>query len=361
MGKLFSILKSPWVLLLGATLLAAGVAYGAFLYLGQRETRLKEEMLRRAANMQGPKAAVVVPRIDAAVGTALELDVFVARDIDADLVYPDTVAVKDFDSLRGQRLARPVQKGRPLRLSDLQVPEVKDVAGILPPGTRAVTIEIDDTNSIAQTLRAGHRVDVFLVSKFEPAKGSEMPDSARQQVSLFIQNLKVLAAGREFQSVDPAQQRRADQMVRPGEVRREGQTFDTVTVLVTPAEAQRLLVGAKAGSYRIALRGKEDEAQIRVPPLLAGDVVPAAPRPEPAVEIVMGGKAGGLTPALLPQLAALAAASGNRPVEAAPAGAGAGTAAAPAAAAATAAPAPSADNPPRPQRRSTSAADNAFK
>jgi pilus assembly protein CpaB len=313
MANIASKLKSPWVLLLGATLLAATVAYVAYAYLMQREARLKEDMARRAANQQGPRVSVVVPRGNAALGTPVELNVFVARDIDADLVYPDTVTVKDFDSVRGQKLARDVLKGRPLRLSDLQAPEVKDVSGILPPGTRAVTIDIDDVNSIAQTLRAGHRIDVFLVSKVAPTKGVEIPEEARQQVSVFMQNLKVIAAGKEFQNVDPQQMQRTDKMVRPGEMRRQGEGFDSVTVLVTPREAQRLLLGSKIGSYRVALRGKEDEAGVNVAPLLAGDVMPGRDSRERGVEYIVGGRQGGVAPSLMPTLVPTLLAAGTKP------------------------------------------------
>lgn len=295
MANLSSRLKSPWLLMLGATLLAGGIAYLAYLYLVQREARIKEEVGARAAKLQGPKASVVVPRVNAAAGTPVELDIFVGRDIDADLVYADTVTVNDFERVRGQRLARDVLKGRPLRLTDLQAPEVRDVASILPAGTRAVTIEIDDINSIAQTLRAGHRVDVFLMSKFEPAKGVDIPEAARQQVSVFMQNLKVIATGKEFQSVDPEQLQRAEKMVRPGDLRREGETYNTVTVLVNPREAQRLLVGSKLGSYRVALRGKADEATVSVPPLLAADLLPGSggKAAERSVEYIVGGRQGG--------------------------------------------------------------------
>jgi pilus assembly protein CpaB len=312
MANLASKLKSPWVLLLGATLLAAGVAYAAYLYLTQREARMKEEMLRRAASLQGPKTSVAVPRIDAKVGMPVELNVFVAREIDSDLVYADTVTVKDFANVRGQKLARDVMKGRPLRLSDLQAPEIKDVSGILPAGTRAVTIEIDDINSISQTLRAGHHVDVFLVSKIEPTKGVEMPETARQQVSVFMQNLKVIAAGKEFQDIEASQLQRTEKMVRPGEMRRQGEGFNTVTVLVTPKEAQRLLVGSKIGSYRVALRGKDDDVAVRVPPLLASDVMPGRNARETGVEYIVGGGKGAGAAALVPTLVPTALAAGPK-------------------------------------------------
>lgn len=298
-----SILKSPWVLLLGATVLAAGIAYIAYLYLQQRETRLQEEMTARSARARGPKTAVVVPRADAKPGQTVDLGVFVSREIDADLVYPDTVSTADFEAVRGQRLARGVLKGRPLRLSDLQAPEVKDVAGILPEGLRAVTIDIDNVNSIAQTLKPGHHVDVFLVSKIEPAKGVEMPEGQRQQVAVFMQNLKVIATGKEFQNVDPAQMARTEKMVRPGDMRREGENFDSVTLLVSPAEAQRLVLGTKVGTYRVALRGKSDEARISVPPLMAGDLLASSGgSQERRIEYIVGGRQGAAPANLMPTM-----------------------------------------------------------
>ena len=74
MAGLSSKLKSPWVLMLGATLLAGGIAYVAYLYLVQREASIKQEAASRAMRLQGPKAAVVVPRADAKAGTPVELD-----------------------------------------------------------------------------------------------------------------------------------------------------------------------------------------------------------------------------------------------------------------------------------------------
>ncbi|UUZ50477.1 hypothetical protein LP420_11825 [Massilia sp. B-10] len=62
---------------------------------------------------------------------------FRPRKVEADLVYPDTVLAADFAALEGAKLARPVLRGRPLRLTDLVVPEVKDVSSILPPAGSA--------------------------------------------------------------------------------------------------------------------------------------------------------------------------------------------------------------------------------
>ncbi|MFT7722009.1 MAG: Flp pilus assembly protein CpaB [Roseateles sp.] len=287
-------LKNPWVLLLFAAGLAALVAYIAYVYLQQREQRIKEEVAARASHGQTPRVAVVVPRQDAPVGTGLDQGLFVARDIEQDLVYPDTIMARDFDSVRGQRLARPVMRGRPLRLTDLQAPEVDDVASLLPAGMRAVTIEIDTVNSIAQTLRPGHRVDLFLMSKADKAKDSEIAEMRLNQATLFMQNLTVLATGQEFQDVAGGDAEKLAKMVRPGEVqgaREKG--FDTITVLVTPREAARLIVAQKMGSFRVALRGRKDADTVALRATTGTDVLPPTAGRGEGVEFIVGGKGGG--------------------------------------------------------------------
>lgn len=298
-------LKSPWVLLVLAAALAGLVAYIAYVYLQQREQSIKDEVAARTTRNQTPKVSVVVPREDARVGSVVDPAMFVSRQIDQDLVYPDTVTAGDFSEVRGQRLARPVLRGRPLRITDLQTPEVTDVASVLPAGTRAVTIEIDSVNSIAQTLRPGHRVDVFLLSKADQPRDSEVTEQALNQVTLFMQNLSVLATGQEFADIASGDAERTSKMVPPGAV--EGardKGFDTITLLVSPSEAARLLVGQKMGSFRVALRGTKDESAVALRALTGGDVMPPSGKPRAGgIEFIVGGKNGGnaaLTPTLLP-------------------------------------------------------------
>ena len=218
-SKIISKMSSPLVLLLLAALLAGGVAWLAYLYLQQREESIKTEIMASSRKKATPKVSVVVPNGDAAVGTVLNGQRFVSRSIDDDLVYPDAILAADFPQMEGQKLARPVLRGRPVRLSDLQVPVVNDVAAVVPAGRRAMTIDIDNINSIAQTLRPNHRVDIFLMSKapkLEVGLG-DMDEKAREQTSVFMQNVLILATGREFVDVN-APRERTEKMVRPGEV-----------------------------------------------------------------------------------------------------------------------------------------------
>ena len=281
-------IKSPWALLFLAIVIAIGVSWLAFKYLEQREERIKEEVTARSAGRRVPEISVVVPRQDSPIGTTVSSKTFAARSIPEDLVYSDTIKANDFDAFVGQKLAAPLLHGRPLRVSDLMAPEIRDVAAILPSGKRAVTIDIDNLNSISQTVRPGNRLDIFLINR-APKLDPAVPDESLDQAFLFMQDMEVLAVGREFNNPQLHADLRKD-MVRPGDVQGAEHGYDTLTLLVTPAEAAKLMVGQKMGSYRVALRGNEDKGEIEMATLTAGDLSPSLPRQrDRGIEFIVGG------------------------------------------------------------------------
>jgi len=287
-------LKSPVFLLVAATLMAGLVSWVAYYYLQQREASIKAEMDARDKRAGAPQVELAVPIRDVAAGTVLNKNNFVARPVEADLVYPDSILAADFPSMEGMTLARPVLRGRPVRLTDLTAPEIRDVATILPAGQRALTIDIDNINSIAQTLRPNHRIDVFLLSKApQGPRGDNSDDDTMpgEQATLYMQDLVVLATGTDFQDVNKMDDAAAAKMVRPGEVSGKEQSYDTVTVLVSPKEAARLIVGQKMGSFRVVLRGTDDRSPVRMAALRASDLLPDAPRQRNSgIEFIVGGK-----------------------------------------------------------------------
>lgn len=308
-------LNRPLVLLLLAASLAGGVAWIANHYLNQREETIKNELAAQGRKSATPTVGVVVPNIDAGIGTVLTKNIFVSRPVEEDLVYPDTIAAGDFEQFEGHKLARPVLRGRPLRLSDLQTPEVYDVSSILPPGMRAMTIDIDNLNSIAGTLKPNHRIDIFLLSK-APKRGDAAADhdgNENEQATLFMQNMIVLATGTQFEDVSGQNGERTAKMVRPGDV--EGATstgFDSITLLVKPAEAARLMIGQKMGSYRVVLRGGKDRAPLALAPLRSSDLTPKALRARDAgVDFIVGGRGGAVSKLPESQSVQLAQYAGN--------------------------------------------------
>jgi pilus assembly protein CpaB len=320
-------LNRPLVLVLLAALLAGGVTWVAYYYLQQREEAIKAEVAANARKNAVRKVQVVVPKVDVPAHTVLNGASFVARPVEEDLLYPDVILADDFPAMQGQLVARPVLKGRPVRLSDLMVPEVRDVSTILPAGRRAITIDVDNLNSIAKTLRPNHHVDIFLISKAPKlptraggsaaAGATDQNEDAHEQAMLYMQDMVVLATGKEFQDVSQADGGAASQMMRPGEVEGKDKDFDSVTLLVTPAEAARLMVGQKMGTFRVVLRGAKDRAPVAPTTLRSDDLLPKSARGRDAgIEFIVGGSGD----KMLSELAVLPsqAAAGTRPAPAAP-------------------------------------------
>ncbi len=153
----------------------------------------------------------------------------------------------------------------------------------IPPGLRAITIEVRETDGIAGVLRPGDRVDVILTSPFSTfASGGNTAPGAPGQVSatrmvsrLILQDVEVLATEQTFEGgVD-----------RPQPARR-------VTLLVPPEDAERLAVATDATSrslLRLLGRNQDDTGQVATRGQALTDLLTKR-RATSRVEVVRGGR-----------------------------------------------------------------------
>ncbi len=290
-------LNNPWVLLVCAGILALLMSFAAMSYLQDKEKRLREEIAQKAGNEQTPKIAVVVPPKDVKPGTVISSATFVAREIDADLVYDDMVKASEFNSLTGLKLTQGVQQGRPLRMSDIQPEKVSDVSTIIAPGKRAITIEIDSNNSMAQMLRAGNTVDLYLIANEVQQKKEAIEDGAPSLAAkLFLQDVLVIATGKDFRKTELTQDGGTKAKKPNGVFENEkDDKYDSITLQVTANEAASIALAQKVGSLRAVLRGENDRqalqfTSINARKLLTGRDSLPTPKQEGGVEMILGGK-----------------------------------------------------------------------
>ena len=230
-------INKTWLMLAAAVALALLAAFLTTQYLKNRERTLAAELAARA-QLGGPKISVVVPVRDLPVGTPLDPSLVASRDVQSDLIYPDTIKVDDFDKFKGQSLIRSVYRGRPLLKSDLR-PMYADFSGTLTAGTRAMTIDIDELNSIAHMVQPGNRIDLMLAMK---------KDDGAQIVVPFMDQMKVLATGQKIY------QDSGDEKAQG----RRGLSYSNVTLEVTPVQAARLALAMEIGKMRMVLRNETD-------------------------------------------------------------------------------------------------------
>lgn len=231
--------NKTWMMLVIAIVLALLATFLTAQYLQNRESSIAAEIAARA-DQGGPKVSVVVPVRDLAIGSPLDENVVAARPVPADLLYPGAITVEEFDSYKGQSLIRPVFKGRPLLKADLR-PMYADFAGTLEEGTRAMTIEVDELNSVAHMVQPGNRIDLMLAIR---------RDDGGQTVVPFMDRMKVLATG---QKIMP------DGEERPAGSNRKTFSYSNLTLQVTPSQAARLTLAQDLGKMRFTLRNEKDE------------------------------------------------------------------------------------------------------
>ena len=278
-------INRTWLMLFVAIIMALAAAWLTKQYLDVRENRIQEELASKSKG--GPSAKVVVPRKNLPGGSAITGDMVAGRSIPADLVSPDMITPDNFDKYEGAKLIRNVERGLPLRTSDVEE-KGRDFASLIETGSRAITIDIDELNSIAQMVRPGNLVDLFLI----------MPDLSdlsgnNQQITLLMQRVKVIATGQTV--------RKADAFTAPqpgvpqGVIRYSNLTFE-----VSPDQAARIALAQQLGRIRAVLRKEPDEEIVKLGKINTKNLlkkVSVLDTPEEvdggAVQYIIGGKGGG--------------------------------------------------------------------
>jgi len=275
-----------WILVISALVLGLFATWLSITYLKNREKDIETQLTTKVKG--GPKASVVVPTDDLPAGTVIREGLVAARDIAVDLVYKDTITTDDFDAISGKPLLRPVQKGRPLMRADIIDDRPKDFSQNVPKGLRAITVDIDELNSISQMLKPGDFIDLHLIA---PEPGS----SNTQQVFLFLQHVKVLATGTTTNAdhLNPA--------LMTDEERQQALHYSTITVEVTPEEAAYVALAQQSGRIRATLRQPDDNVVVDYPPVTSTRLVGFGKKVTPGsaaasvpakVEYIVGGKGG---------------------------------------------------------------------
>lgn len=128
------------------------------------------------------------------------------------------------------------------------------LAGIIPAGTRAMTITVDSADAVSGFLQPGDHVDVL-------ATFTQGSDSVARTI---LQNVTLLAVNTSLMPTPRAQpQGQAPGQDRAGTTQPQGAepTTTKVTIAVTPSEAERLVAAQHKGKLKIGLRGLNDASR----------------------------------------------------------------------------------------------------
>jgi pilus assembly protein CpaB len=142
----------------------------------------------------------------------------------------------------GRVVLSPLIKGQPVVHTLLAGPGTgAGLQALVPDGMRAITIDVSESSSVAGLLTPGCHVDV-VASINDAANGTMVART-------LAQNLKVQALGQRVSSAGKGDE-------DPNAV----QAFKTVTLVVTPEEAETIELASVTGRPRLVLRSSTDNA-----------------------------------------------------------------------------------------------------
>jgi pilus assembly protein CpaB len=267
--------KSLLVLLLSLGFGAAGVYY-ARQYVEQQIVTLKNEYETQDAMLE-----VVVPNRSLKQGDIVYQEDLSIREIPEKYADRNSVNSGNYQAAIGQRIDFDVDEGRPLLWAHLAGGTTPTFSGLIEDGLRAMTVRVDDINSISGFLQPHDKVDLLLTYG-----GNE-----DQKIFPLIQNLNVIATGTQTQ-IDKA----ADGVMR---------NFATITVHVTPLEAQKITLAKQVGKLTATLRNPADSKPLSSDAMSIAKLLNiksvekpnntktqklTMKLPEPAIEYIVGGQ-----------------------------------------------------------------------
>lgn len=200
----------------------------------------KSLLSNRAVSAAPRTISVVVASTAIPPGHELTTDDVKLAPIASPTVPPE-MSVQTSD-LIGRVTIAPLFAGQPVQQTFL-APKgtAAGLQALVPTGMRAITIDVNESSGIAGLLTPGCRVDVVTT-----AISQANPDKSASRI--IVQDVPVLAVGQRLNGAKP-------------EGEKDTAVSRTVTLLVSPHDAQALDLGMAATRLRLILRGVGDNQE----------------------------------------------------------------------------------------------------
>jgi len=225
---------------------------------------------------------VVVPARSLVRGEIVAQSDLTLREIPEKYTDSNSITSATYDTAVGQRVEFDVESGKPILWAHLEGGQAPTFSGKVPTGLRAMTIRVDEINSISGFLQPKDRIDLLLT----------YGGSDTKQIMPLIQNLNVIATGVQTYVDKQSSAKRS---------------FSTITLQVSPEQAKKITLSQQVGKITAMLRNPDDEAPMSSSPMTIAQVLnlptpivkqPVKPKPrkkqakkinKPQIEYIIGG------------------------------------------------------------------------
>ncbi len=218
-----------WIILGVALAIGGLAAFAASRYLNTRVEAIE-------ARAKGKTTQVVVAKVDIARGVKLDNTNVAIRNVPNEFSHSVAVTPDDFPRVDGQALAYPVKAGEMILWGLMETQKAPTFSARVEAGRRAMTVPVDEINSISGLLEPGDMIDLI----------ATVDQNGKKLTFPLLQRVHVLATG----------QRQVDDAAG------DKHQYTTVTIDTSPAQAQNLIVARELGKLTALLRNPEDEQPI---------------------------------------------------------------------------------------------------
>ncbi len=264
-----------WVMLILSIAIGAVAAY-----FGNSMVRERIAAIENEARKGKEMVKVVVPKKDMAKGDTLTADLLALREIPREYMQSSAITQSTLELVENQRLVTPVRRGEMLFAAQTEGVGTRVFSNELRPGRRALTVPVNDENSISGMLRPGDHID--LIVQIKPDNSDRPGVKVEKEIENtfpLMSDVTVLATGTAVTKYDPSH----------GE--QGGQRYATMTLDVTPQDADRILVAQSSGQLKAILRHPDDHLANRTATMTAHDLFqqPSALPGTRSIEMIIGG------------------------------------------------------------------------
>ena len=206
---------------------------------------------------------VVVAVVDLPRGASITPEAVKIKEFPRDLVPAGALSKLEDAVNRG--IFVPLTKDEPVLESKLAPKGAgRGLSALIPSGMRAYSVKVPDVaQGVAGFILPGNRVDVLL----SLGEISGTNETGGGSTTTLLQNVEILAVDQKMDA--------------PSDNKVDTKDLRSVTLLVTPQQANRLDLGQNKGMLHLALRNREDNEAAQTKPATLIDLRPPVPLPPP--------------------------------------------------------------------------------
>ncbi len=180
-------------------------------------------------------------------------------------VDPESVGARgytDREEIEGRIVKLPIIAGEVFPKERLALREEMQLSYQIPEGKRAMNLFVNESALFSDLIQVGDHIDIIGTVT---ADGED--EATKQFITTFMQNIEILAIGINKIKDNPKEP-------SPEELAK------TITLAVTPQEAETLMFISTYGQYSFILREKGDATVIQSDGVIAEDMIPKRARSE---------------------------------------------------------------------------------